>query len=367
MTDFAPQVLIIADEITARPLYAEAMKNALNATISFVGDQTTALARLSSEQPPDILLIDHEFDQQASREILANIKSDHRLRYTPIVILTAADDAKQQLHLLDLGADDFIEKTAPREVLIARLKTQWRHKLAIERFERTAFDRDLFAAGVLQDISGIKWTIISLCRQAKEKLQLDANAHQSEIQDCLRKLEDYGAKVGRYAYDIIQSVRETQRPPTVESQNIRDHVEWVTDILACGDDSGALRISWELPPHLLPVRGDRNYLKLVLLNIAQHILDYNGKDSHYVVRISQDRHTSLPDNLRILFEIANKTMAQANLSSLFQPYGRGFGDAHTGLGLSLIAKVMVKMNGRAAAHATADGQGVVYTIELPQG
>src|SRR5690606_17618543 len=154
-------------------IYAEAITQSLGATVDFAADGEAALAPMPAEQPPDMVILDLEMPGAAGEAVLAGIRAEHRPRYTPGILLTGRTSPATQLTLLDNGADDFIEKGAPPEILIARLKAQIRHKLAVDRLERLALDRDLFAAGVLQDLGTIKWTIVTLCRNAKEILARD--------------------------------------------------------------------------------------------------------------------------------------------------------------------------------------------------
>src|SRR6185437_5131209 len=104
---------------------------------------------------------------------------------------------------------------------------QLRHKLALDRLERLALDRDLFAAGVLSDIGTTKWTIVSLCRQAKTSLEDDPEARRPEILQVLDKLSAHASRLGGYAADVIQSVRETHRTPRIQPQDPGALLAWV--------------------------------------------------------------------------------------------------------------------------------------------
>lgn len=364
------EILFIEDQVRHQKVYQQAISDHLPACVRFAADGNEAMAIIESDRPPDLVILDLEMPKVRGEQVLERIKGDYRLRYTPVIILTGHGSFETQMELLEKGADDFIEKGATPEVLIARLKAQMRHKLAVDRLERAALDRDLFAAGVLQDIGGIKWSIVSLCRQAKEKIKAAPRDHQAEIRDCLDKLAAHGAKIGQYAHDVIQSVRDTQRPSVIAPQEVRKLVEWVGDILASGGEATASRIVWELATDLTPVLADRNYLKLALLNIVQHMLRSGGTGPARVIRVTQEPVTASPDTLnrrlvRTLFHDEATTLAERDIAKLFEPYTRGASTSGFNLGLSLVAKVTAKMGGQVFARAGQGGKGVIYAVELP--
>lgn len=361
-------ILLVTEASKDQPHYATIIQAELPAQVRFAASSEAAIALLASAQPPDMVVVDLDLPQVRSEQILAAIKSNYRLRYTPVVMLTGDGDPRQQLTLLDQGADDFIEKHAPREVLIARLRTQVRRKLAIDRLEKAVLERDLFAAGVLQEVGSIQWSIVSLCRQARAKIQADPSAHHASIHEDLNRLIDYGSKIGRYAEDTIKNVSDSQRQAVLDPQHLYQIIECVMDILASADDSAALRISWELAPELTPVLGDRNDLKLVLLNLAQHILDDDKPDLNHVVHVTQEdapERVGEQRYIRTLFSVPTRCLPPTAVATLFEPYARCTVDGSLNLSLALVAKVIAKLGGKTSAHLTGDGQGLVYVIELP--
>src|SRR6185312_7497015 len=115
-----------------------------------------------------------------------------------------------------------------------------------------------------QDIGTTKWTIVSLCRQAKSAIADDPVAQRQEILGVLEKLCTHASRLGKYAADVIQSVRETHRAPVIQAQDLGPLLTWVTEVLASGDAAPA-PLSWHAEPRgapLRPVLADRSFLRL---------------------------------------------------------------------------------------------------------
>ncbi|MFM5427486.1 two-component system response regulator RstA [Aeromonas veronii] len=81
-----------------------------------------ALARVEAEQP-DLVLLDIMLPGQDGMSLCRDL----RPRFSgPIVMLTSLDSDMNQILSLELGANDYILKTTPPPVLLARLRVQFR-------------------------------------------------------------------------------------------------------------------------------------------------------------------------------------------------------------------------------------------------
>lgn len=89
----------------------------------FVGlsDPINALSRIHSERP-DVLLLDLLMPKVSGFEILAQVRADSQLKFTPIIVMTSANDAETKLKVLELGATDFLEKPVDPSELALRLR-----------------------------------------------------------------------------------------------------------------------------------------------------------------------------------------------------------------------------------------------------
>ena len=120
--------------------------------------------------------------------------------------------------------------------------------------------------------------------------------------------------------------------------------------------NGAFKIVEELDPKLPPVRGDRDKLKQVFLNIAKNAFEAMPDGGTLTVRTYSrdktigieitDTGTGVPDGLNV-FDLFRSTKAHG-----------------TGLGLA-IARQIVLVHGGAIDYSSRVGAGTTFRVTLP--
>jgi CheY-like chemotaxis protein len=111
------EILLVEDNPGDVRLTREALMegNVLN-NLYVVQDGVDALAYLRHEEPftdavyPDIILLDLNLPRKDGREVLAEIKSDKKLRRIPVVILTTSKAEEDIIKSYDLYANCYITK-----------------------------------------------------------------------------------------------------------------------------------------------------------------------------------------------------------------------------------------------------------------
>lgn len=81
-------------------------------------DGETALRR-HAEELPDLVILDRRLPQMSGDEICWRIRA---VATTPILMLTGEKGEEERVKLLDLGADDYLEKPFGRKELLARVR-----------------------------------------------------------------------------------------------------------------------------------------------------------------------------------------------------------------------------------------------------
>src|SRR5688500_16012227 len=93
------------------------------------GDQATLLAHVNEY---DVILLDVVLPKKNGFQIAAELRREGR--NTPILMLTSRDAAEDIVRGLDAGADDYLAKPFPFDVLLARIRALYRRGGA-ERLE----------------------------------------------------------------------------------------------------------------------------------------------------------------------------------------------------------------------------------------
>jgi two-component system KDP operon response regulator KdpE len=81
-------------------------------------DGETALRR-HAEELPDLVILDRRLPKLSGEEIVKRIRATAA---TPILMLTGERGEDERVKLLDLGADDYLEKPFGRKELLARVR-----------------------------------------------------------------------------------------------------------------------------------------------------------------------------------------------------------------------------------------------------
>jgi two-component system response regulator len=94
------------------------------------GDELLGYLNRSSRTPdpenypfPDLILLDLNMPRMDGRQILKALKTDHRFRAIPAIILTTSRDLEDVKACYDLGANSYITKQSTFDEVISCIKT----------------------------------------------------------------------------------------------------------------------------------------------------------------------------------------------------------------------------------------------------
>jgi len=131
------KVMMVDDEPLLTDLIQTYLEDAGYSQFVVTNDPCHALELLRREEP-GVLLLDLMMPRVSGFELLEAIRADHTLRYTPVIVLTAADGAEAKLRALRLGATDFLAKPVDESELVLRV----RNTLAFHGYYRQVLDFD---------------------------------------------------------------------------------------------------------------------------------------------------------------------------------------------------------------------------------
>jgi two-component system response regulator RstA len=115
------RIVFVEDDAELAGLIADFLeRNGMSVLIEPRGD--TALARIAQEEP-DLVMLDIMLPGKDGLSVCRELRPQF---HGPIVMLTSLDSDMNQILGLELGADDYILKTTPPPVLLARLRAQLR-------------------------------------------------------------------------------------------------------------------------------------------------------------------------------------------------------------------------------------------------
>jgi signal transduction histidine kinase len=115
--DSAPLVLVVEDNPDMNHFVRDALGGSFRVQAAFNGKEGLALAQALQ---PDLIICDFMMPEMSGDELVRAVRAEPRLHGTPILILTARNDASARIDVLHQGANDYLLKPFFQPELRAR-------------------------------------------------------------------------------------------------------------------------------------------------------------------------------------------------------------------------------------------------------
>lgn len=123
-------ILVVDDTPDNLILVSSILKNDFNVKVANQGEKALRIAK--SVNPPDLILLDIVLPEMDGYEICIILKSDPKTMDIPIIFLTSKTDIDDEKLGFELGAVDYIFKPFSPSIVLARVKTHLKLKLAAD-------------------------------------------------------------------------------------------------------------------------------------------------------------------------------------------------------------------------------------------
>jgi diguanylate cyclase (GGDEF)-like protein len=130
-------VMMIDDEPMLTEVIGAYLEDAGHRQLVAVNDPSTALQAVR-DQDPALVLLDLVMPGVSGFDILQEMRRDERLRYTPVIVLTAASDPVTKLKALEMGATEFLAKPVDPSELVLRV----RNSLVVKMYQDKLANND---------------------------------------------------------------------------------------------------------------------------------------------------------------------------------------------------------------------------------
>ena len=324
---------------------------------------TQALKRLTIRRP-DLILLDLLMPNMDGFELCRRIRENPDWAEIPIIFLSSADDKELIVRAFDSGGVDYITKPFNHAELISRVRTHVTLKAARDQLKQLAEDKDellgVLAHDLKNHLGGMEMSA-QLLRDRTEamadpKLRLMAeNIAQSSSQMLTFVKEflanasaDHGLNLKpesiclkQVASRAVQQQREAARRKQLVFQTVLE-------------GNGAL------------VQADAIALDQVLDNLLSNAIKFSppGKQIRVVVLPPG------PTYVECQIQDEGPGFTAEDKARMFRRYTRlsarpTGGEPSTGLGLSIVKKLVLAMHGELACESTP-GNGATFTFRLPR-
>jgi CheY-like chemotaxis protein len=115
-----PRILVVDDDAALLEVLEETLRGESYDVMSARNGEE-ALALVYRDRP-DLVLTDVQMPVMGGLELLKRLRRDLSTCQIPVVFLTVLENGDSEAQALDLGADDYVAKSAPRAKLLSRVR-----------------------------------------------------------------------------------------------------------------------------------------------------------------------------------------------------------------------------------------------------
>ena len=133
------RIALLSDEPTEIELFRDIVD--VDFDLTAVLDDDPHLTRLRAEDY-DIFVVDLGLESQDSLRLVSQLRSFDDTRFTPLLGLVRSGDMRRLVRALDMGVNDYVSRPIDANELLARLRTQYRRKVSLDRM-RSAYHQSL--------------------------------------------------------------------------------------------------------------------------------------------------------------------------------------------------------------------------------
>ena len=322
-----------------------------------------ALKRLAIRQP-DLILLDLLMPDMDGFETCRQIHKNADWAGIPIIFLSSADDKDLIVRALQSGGVDFITKPFNLPELTTRVRTHLALKFARDGLNKLAEDKDellgILAHDFKNHLSGINMSAQVLYDRTQDledpKLWLLAQNISSSSSQMLSYLKEF----------LANSVADHQLTIRTEPVNLTDAAARVVLQHQEAAARKELTLQTSSPVQGTLVQADAAALNQVLDNLISNAIKFSPPGGQILISINP-----VAGNHHVQCQVrdAGPGFTEEDKTQLFQRYKRlsarpTAGEPSTGLGLSIVRKLVLAMNGELACESTP-GNGATMKFSLP--
>jgi signal transduction histidine kinase/HPt (histidine-containing phosphotransfer) domain-containing protein len=375
------QVLLVEDDFDMQAMLTHVLQ--LENITPEIAPTVQEALKLLRDKPMDLVLLDLTLPGGDGFELLRQIHDDPSLQRTPVIILTMSQSLKDKLLGFELGASDFILKTAESSELRARVMSvlnskreqnkliQLNRELTVARAaaESAARAKAEFLASMSHEIRTPMNGVIAMVGLLMET---QLTAEQRGYLETIHASSDALLTIINDILDLskIEAGKLELHP---HSFNLRVCIEETLDLMAPRASEKNLDLLCDIADEIpATIENDSLRIRQVLTNLLSNAIKFTkaGEVCLQVRTIASKMEGSGRAQLRLQFSVSDTGVGISadGLSRLFKPFAQAeastaqkFGG--TGLGLAISKRLVELMGGKIWAESVA-GKGSTFHFTI---
>jgi two-component system, sensor histidine kinase and response regulator len=313
-------------------------------------------------QPPDLILLDLMMPEMDGLEVCQRLKAEPLTLQIPVIFLTASNEMEHLMKGFEAGAVDYITKPFNAPELLARVRTHLELKHARERLHELNEEKNEFMGIVAHDLRSPLGTINGFA----ELLLDDAMVARPEVEDFARRIRDTATRMAEMVQNLLDANRiergemELKLAPTDLAALVASVVEAQRPRALAKNQT--LRL--EGLTGTVPAVVDPSVTIQVIENLVSNAVKYSPPGKNIFVRLMQPAEA-----IRCEVQDEGPGLSAEDQKKLFGKFARlsakpTGGEHSTGLGLSIVKKMVEAMNGRVWCQSEL-GKGATFVVQFP--
>ncbi len=356
-----PGRVLVVDDQPANLRVVSALLERKGYRVAVAENGESALS-VAEAEPPDLMLLDMMMPGMDGFGVMEEIRLRALLPRVPVVFLTAAQDRDLLLRAFEAGAVDYVVKPFIPEELLARVNAHIGLKLARDRLEQVARERQELVNLVAHDLKNPLTSVVFA-----SDILVSGTLREERIPRYLQMIRESADEGLGYIHRYL----ETQASARVHAGDsdarvaLTDVVDWIVGRYGLQfEDSGCRLCVAGIPPAVVAM--DALVLRQVAGNLVSNAMKYApgsdvdilvdaGAPGYWCLRVA-DRGPGVP---------------RGRQRELFTPFTRlaegdpALAGSSSGLGLSLARQIVSNAGGQ-LWYEDREGGGACFVVELPE-
>ncbi len=356
-----PRVLVV-DDITKNLQVVGTMLRNAGYEVMPTTSGAQALERVRA-QLPDLILLDLMMPEMDGLEVCRRLKADAATRQIPVIFLTASNEMEHLVSGFEVGAVDYVTKPFNPPELLARVQTHVELRQARERLREMNEEKNEFMGIAAHDLRNPLSAIQGYAEMVVEDAQ--AMAHR-ELQGNGERIRETAKRMAEMVQNLLDANRiergelQLNLAPTDLGPALNSVVESQQPHATAKQQTIQLEVS--TTPALALV--DPGITVQVLENLVSNAVKYSPPGKNIFVRL-QPSATAV----RCQVQDEGPGLSAEDQKKLFGKFARlsakpTGGEHSTGLGLSIVKKMVEAMNGKVWCESEL-GHGAKFIVEFP--
>jgi len=313
-------------------------------------------------QLPDLILLDLMMPEMDGLQVCQRLKADTLTQQIPVIFLTASNEMEHLVKGFEAGAVDYVTKPFNPPELLARVRTHVELKQARQRLREMNNEKNEFMGIVAHDLRSPLTAIYGFSEMIQQEPEMDTR----ELREFVGRIHDTAKRMS----EMVQNLLDANRIERGEL-NLNPAPTDLSPLLSSLTEAHRVRaaakrqtIHLESDPGPVMAFVDANVMVQVLENLLSNAVKYSPPAKNIYVRLRKRSET-----VRCEVQDEGPGLSAEDQKKLFGKFARlsakpTGGEHATGLGLSIVKKMVEAMNGRVWCESEP-GKGAMFVVEFP--